>query len=553
MNKIKSIYIHMGGTQSQLDTKAEVKNMVKSAASEDKILIDKIINKSRELFKQNKENFLDENFCNKIAITYTKKLYELPLQQIKEVYNNIENNNSTDLELNMKYDNLKEEKFLVNELSGRLSEHFKGKKLKPTMFKGINISYPDVYYVQNRALKLLGEINDLELKKRFVGGNMENNYPENNENNLDENNEENDENNYEDEEEIVNIEPTRNYQSETIKNAKKELENILRSTKNNKNSEKKSEKPENKSEKSENKSEKQENKSEKQENRPEKKQENRPEKKNKMLNILESKVKMENIAKLKNVKPKNIEVKPQTKSVKEIEASGDRYCIDEEKCKLTKMEMCEKIVYHFIVRNNLIAAILSTVPFPSKDGEYKGSFTFERLKSLQKGVFCLPPYEDIKYKNEKFENDELKLAYENKRISKILQYINILDHKQCVANGGRLLVLKKEQIEELARNDNLGRKYVDFVIKINNFYQNALIVLYDVLENLQNNVKISTKGLNIISEKTKEIIDELYLKTQFNYLLAVMVILEFKFEDNSQEENIKNNRIQKIIKEDFNL
>ncbi len=57
----------------------------------------------------------------------------------------------------------------------------------------------------------------------------------------------------------------------------------------------------------------------------------------------------------------------------------------------------------------------------------------------------------------------------------------------------------------------------------------------------------------MISEKTKEIIDELYLKTQFNYLLAVMVILEFKFEDNSQEENIKNNRIQKIIKEDFNL
>lgn len=573
----------------------EVTETVKMAASEDKILIDKILAKSRELYQKNKESFLDENFCKKIAITYSKKLYELPIQQVRNIYNSIEES-QFNLEVSSVVDPLKEEKFLVNELSGRLVERFKNKKLEPTLYKGVKIIYPDVQYIQNRAIELLGDINKMELDKKQVGGRNyfnnnneeeeeeeeEENYYNNEENeNENENNEEEEENrrrgrrnNYENidfskmsykerkkmkkkmwEEKkrregfqkdnrrpdvrkpnitsefksVLGEIPKVEYKSETIKQVKAELNKILSNVSTQKNN---SQVPA--SQTTPNAAKKNlSNAAKKNLSNVPKKNENKP------------------TQPQANIKP--VEERQNYRSVKNIESGDDKYCTDEKPCQLTKMEMCEKIIYHFIVRNNLIAAILSTVPFPAKDGEYKGSFVFERLKSLERGSFCLPPYTEIKFNDEKFPDEASKLAYENQRIGKILSYINNMDEKQCLANGGRVLILSKEQLQELYRHDALGRKYFDFAIKINNFYQNALIALYDILDNLQRNVKINTQNLNEISEQTKKIIDELYLKTQFNYLLAVLIILEFKFEKNTAENEIKNKRLSNIIREDFNV
>ena len=41
-------------------------------------------------------------------------------------------------------------------------------------------------------------------------------------------------------------------------------------------------------------------------------------------------------------------------------------------------------------------------------------------------------------------------------------------------------------MEELSRDDAFGRKYFEFSKKINLFYQEALINLYGILDNLQN-------------------------------------------------------------------
>ena len=555
-------------------TKQDVVKTVQMAATEDKILFDKILSKSRELYQKNKENFLDENFCKRISLTYTKKLYELPIQQVKSIHDKLETSD-VHLELNTKVDNLNEEKFLVNELSGRLIDNFKNQKIKPGMQSGIQVTYPDIAYIQNRTLELLGQINNIE-KNKIVGGRRRNNNNNNNNNdnnnnnnnnNNDNNNNNNNINNYNDDEEeennredvgefnfdrklrenrgkkdfrrdeqfgkkdfrrdeqfgkkdfkknfnkgkfesVLGEQQNVEYSSNVLRNAKKELNNILKPA--NQVVEKVVEKPVN----------------------------------------LEGKKNVE--VNVKNNVKNNVE-KKNYKSVKEIGEEGEKYCLDNKPCQLTKKEMCEKIVYHFIVRNNLIAAILSTIPFPDRDGVYKGSFPYERLKSLEKGEFCLPPYEEIKYKNEKIPDEAARMAYENNRIGKILKYINIMGEKDCLANGGRFMILKKEQMEELYKDDGLGRKYFDFAMKINNFYQNALITLYDILDNLSNNIQISTQNLNEISEATKKVIDELYLKTQFNYLLAVMVILEFKFEKNSGETEIKNNRLKKIISEDFTV
>ena len=50
---------------------------------------------------------MDEKFCNRIALTYSKKLYELPIKQIKRIHDGIETSDF-DLELNTKVDLLNE-------------------------------------------------------------------------------------------------------------------------------------------------------------------------------------------------------------------------------------------------------------------------------------------------------------------------------------------------------------------------------------------------------------------------------------------------------------
>ena len=229
---------------------------------------------------------------------------------------------------------------------------------------------------------------------------------------------------------------------------------------------------------------------------------------------------------------------------KDIESSGDRHCTDDAlECKLTKKQMCEKITYHFIVVNNLIATIVSVVPFPNENGNYVGSITIDRMNSLKNGVFCLPPH-----------HSEIMAISSDERLHRIFKYINILPSENmsyeetCKKNGGFVLKLSKEHMDELGRDDEFGRRYFEFLKKINLFYQEALLNLYNILENLQNNTSISTRRLNELSARTKQIIDELYLKTQFNYLMAILVILDFNFAKNTEETEARKKRI-KFIKE----
>ena len=155
-----------------LTTDAEIKETVKSAVTEDKILIDKILKKSKEIYDKNKEQFLDPEFCERIAITYSRKLYQLPLEKVKTIHDKIESNSGQNLELTISYDPLKEEKFIVNELSGRLVDHFKNKKIPSSVeHKGIRLTFPEISYIQNRALTLLDNMHKKEEEKKQFGGN----------------------------------------------------------------------------------------------------------------------------------------------------------------------------------------------------------------------------------------------------------------------------------------------------------------------------------------------------------------------------------------------
>lgn len=70
------------------------------------------------------------------------------------------------LELSLKYDGLEEEKFIVNQLSGKLVENFKNKKIPAEVERnGIQLKLPDLYYIHNKVLLLLDGVQQRENDK----------------------------------------------------------------------------------------------------------------------------------------------------------------------------------------------------------------------------------------------------------------------------------------------------------------------------------------------------------------------------------------------------
>jgi hypothetical protein len=204
------------------------------------------------------------------------------------------------------------------------------------------------------------------------------------------------------------------------------------------------------------------------------------------------------------------------------------------------MEMCVKIVMNLMTRNNIILAILSTIPIPTKNGDYEGSFTFERLTSLKKGQFCSPsPLSD-------FQDEE-----DDVRIHKIMRFLNMMDDETCKKSGGRIFQLTEKQMKDMLDDETFGKKYYEYGNKINLIYQESIRALLTMLEKLESNFTISTNELNEISASVKNTIDELYIKTQLNFLLAVLVVMDFDFSKNPVKDIKIEKRINSIKKGTF--
>ena len=99
----------------------------------------------------------------------------------------------------------------------------------------------------------------------------------------------------------------------------------------------------------------------------------------------------------------------------------------------------------------------------------------------------------------------------------------------------------------------LGKKYIEYTEKINTLYIQSLNQLNTILDLLYNSHDLSTNNLNTIGKKVKYIIDELYIKTQFNYLVSVLLLLDFDFKDTRKQIEKKTARLKKIMNEDFSI
>lgn len=533
----------MGNT---ITTNPQMKESIKNEPIDDKQIFDKIFEKSKAIYSRNKEQLSDKDLYDRLVINYSNQLYKIPLEKIETIYAQVEGQSTVRnelkpfLELSLKYDGLEEEKYIVNLLVGKLLENFKDNKIPSEVERnGIKLKLPDLYYIHNKVALLLDGVQQRENNKleKQSGGILFSPLALSNDGVISPNDIRNPE--------IINKNGKNKrgggFSMNNFNNGNNgyngNTENY-RSSSNNENNENGS---------NENKKKKlsiQKNKS--------KSQSQQPYQKGKTLSSLEKELeefekKPENNKKKNNNNNKNTaapiqatpplpETPPTPKSRPIIIPDEDNLCTDPTlPCKLTKMEMCVKIVMNLMIRNNIILAILSTIPIKNQNGDYEGSFTFERLTSLKKGRFCAPsPLSHVQD-----EEDDV-------RIHKIMRFLNMMDDETCKKSGGHLFQLTEKQMQDMLADQTFGKKYFEYGNKINAIYQESIRALLTILEKLESNFIISTNELNEISASVKNTIDELYIKTQFNFLLAVLVVMDFDFSKNPVKDMKIQERRRKI-------
>jgi hypothetical protein len=111
-----------------------------------------------------------------------------------------------------------------------------------------------------------------------------------------------------------------------------------------------------------------------------------------------------------------------------------QFCNNTEKCQLTKKEICEAITQNFIVRNNIIAAILTTIPFKNENGEYEGGICYKKFLNLGSCRVCVP-----------YDYRSLKDKDINDIIRQILEKADDLDENECRKNQGFFLKLTEKE------------------------------------------------------------------------------------------------------------
>jgi hypothetical protein len=541
----------MGNT---IATNPQMKESIKEAYTDDKQIFEKILEKSRAIYSRNKEQLSDKELYDRLIITYSNQLYKIPLEKIETIYSQIEGQSSVKdelkpfLELSLKYHGLEEEKYIVNQLSGKLVENFKNKKIPAEVERnGIKLKLPDLYYIHNKVALLLDGIQQRENHKleQQTGGiyfsplALSNNgqIPQNEIRYLKQNNKSNNKiggRGFSMNNNINELDPyngnSENYGSSvnnvnngnSFNQNKKKILNI---------------KPQQQQQQRQNK--KSLSSIQKEIEELEKEPEPEPEQK-KANNNSKNKQNTPPLVITPSPVPTPAPA-PASKSRPIIIPEEDNLCSDPTvQCKLTKMEMCVKIVMNLMTRNNIILAILSMIPIPNKNGDYEGSFTFERLTSLKKGRFCAPSL----LLHVQDEEDDV-------RIHKIMRFLNMMDDESCKKSGGIIFQLNEKQMKDMLVDETFGKKYFDYGNKINSIYQESIRALLTILEKLESNFTISTDELNQISTSVKNTIDELYIKTQLNFLMAVLVVMDFDFDKNPVKNMKIEERKKKIIQGTF--
>ena len=216
------------------------------------------------------------------------------------------------------------------------------------------------------------------------------------------------------------------------------------------------------------------------------------------------------------------------------------FCNNMEKCKLSKKDLCTAITQNFIVRNNIIAAILTTVPYKNSEGLYEGGICFQKFMNLNNCNVCVPyDYRELKNKNIK------------NILTKILEKADNLDENRCRENQGYYLKLNDNEKKILTNKIlNISEKdinnypkikynyyFIEFTKKLQNSYLQNLNSLISILEKIKETSIINNATLNLISTETKKIINNMYNTCHYYYVYAIISLISADINEDVVKED----------------
>ena len=605
-------------------------------------VFDKILYLSNSIFDSYQENFLSDEFCNKISLVYEKQIGKLNIKVLRDIQtamNNKENN--ADLLLMLQHipkDN--NDKYFVDFFDELLNEHFykKGIKYKKSVLEfehvkldkvgdsfDSDIPYIDFFHV-NKLLKKLNNNNQTggdnlnkfqqKLEKSLLTnpnnnnnnnevntqsqeqaveninnlltsvnqtGNLPNslstlnqqtnnsrfnssrNTPSNKLNTLIKNNASSLNNN--ESRNQTNQSSTQNQNQNQNQNKNKNKNNEPREQNQNKNKNNHPRQQQNESNQ-QNQTRQQQNQNRQQQNQNRQQQQNqtkqqqqnqtRQQQQNQTRQQQQNQTKQQQQNQNKN-KNKNNEPKQKMRpkySVPRSFQEPESFCEKsaEGKCLMTKKSICKSIAQNFIIRDNIIAAILTTIPkIKVKDGKtiYEGGIAFQKFLNLQKCEVCVP----LNYKELAKKEDLSEI------VTSLLSKSKHLDQSSCAKNNGYFIKLVEEEqrifveVERKVKNNKgvlegnprweSNQLYMKAMNDLKVKYFESLNFLIAILEKLKNEPFVSNTVLNQIAMETKNIIDNLYNYTNFYYIYGTILLIqsEYKLQGNpalNQITKIKN-------------
>jgi hypothetical protein len=588
----------------------------------------KIIYVSNSLLKEYKNQFLNKNFCNNLALIYEKNLSKFSIKVIKDMYNNVKSPVQNEELLLVLQDTPKnDDKFFVDMFKENLNENFWKKNIDTNFIKfketedGLNVSNLNnsikrPKYIQFKHVNnLLSDLDKIEKQQNeeqahdqeqvqvqvqeqvqetssIIGGGNNLGTKQNLNNFLSKNNKSNGKVKEKKNNIIIKLRSTQQLLSNTknILNGKKvnEIQNKNNAAKDNnivknnvaknnnivknnavkdnnivknnvvKNNTAKNnnivknntvlELPQNninteQIEKKINKVQKEwltpeEYKKKKEKEYLERKQKREDEDKQKVINKKE----LNNTVNVLVNKSLNINKKKNNKVEKEQQnninssliyyvpfsyTSPQNICDNKKECKITKTQMCQAITDNLIVRNNIIAAILTTIPKKIGKNSYEGGICYQKFLNLDKCNVCVP----LNYTS-LFSGDKNDI---NKILKTILLKSEFLNSKECNENDGFFFKLSEEEIVTLVKKSTedavinpkskYNRFYLECSKKLKSTYFDNLNVLLNILDKLKAAPIINNTTLNIIANETKEIIDGMYNLCNYYYVYAIIALL----------------------------
>lgn len=619
------------------DTQQQTQDIKSQNENVDDLVFNRILDISNDLFMEYHDEYLNENFCNKLAVIYKTKIANLSINLLKKQYNAI-NSKNVDENFSMEFQYLpkSEDKFFVDNFKELLEENFwyKNVEINPETFisKDIGLSsenivsaigYKPGFINKGHVNNLLesAEKRKMNKKKNQLENNKLDKQIQNNQPVIQEKQEEQGEQ-AEQELPIINIaqpkEGGANLNKKSKSNSKSFFLGERVNTRNLTNEGiSKSSSPNNSNRRTLNERERRMNNirmkltgkadNENQNNEP-KKQE---------INHVVNKIIVENIAKpvveveqqhnrqnqknMQNRKNKqqgeerqnrqqkgekrqnNLEILSEIETNVNQEYNEDKfvnkfikysvprnyqtpknYCEtnNEGKCSMTKKDICNALTENFIVRNNIIAAILTTIPQKIEENNgnksngrgnsngknnkkeviYEGGICYQKFRNLELCRVCVPyNYRELKDKN---INDILK---------DILSKADYLNEEMCKKNDGYFLKLNLEEKRILVNKTlNVSKEdltyipqlkynmfYIECTEKLKKSYFDNLTLLINILEKMRETAIINNATLNIISNETKNIINNMYNLCHYYYVFAIIALINSDYVNAAKIKEIK--------------